>query len=123
MPRKATAQMLEADLPALRDTVQSAIDQGRVGKPRFVRCIGHVKDPAEVDGAIDDLLALAESWFGGPAKSRQRIGAADGLLRSDIATWPAGQSAVLAATSAATRNFPAFDTMLIGSAGTIYHEA
>ena len=110
------------DLTSLRETVQRALDQGRIGTPRFLRCIARADSPGELGRALDDLVSLGEAWFGSPPVQRHMVGSDGGAYVSEMLKWPEGQGAIIAVTSAPTKGFPQFDLMLVGSRGTLYHE-
>ena len=48
------------ELDALRGTVQTAIDEGRLGEPRFLRCIAHTEATAGLADSLAELVALGE---------------------------------------------------------------
>ena len=109
-------------LDALRGTVQIAIDEGRLGEPRFLRCIAHGESAAGLKSSLAELAALGEEWFGSPAAERRRVGGDGGVYVSEMLRWTEGQGAVLSVAAAPSLGFPSFDLMLIGSRGTLYHE-
>ena len=113
----------ETELAPLREAVQSAIDEGRLGTASFMRCVANVEAAAEVGSALDSLVALGETWFGSPPSRRQAVGRDADLYASEVVTWPQGQAAVLAVQSSEEAGYPRFDLMLIGSRGALYHEA
>ena len=49
------------ELDALRGTVQTAIDEGRLGEPRFLRCIAHTEATAGLADSLAELVALWRS--------------------------------------------------------------
>lgn len=109
-------------LDALRGTVQAAIDQGRLGEPRFLRCIAHADSAPALKDSLAELVALGEGWFGSPAAERHRVGDGGDVYVSEMLKWAGGQGAVLSVTAAPSLGFPSFDLMLIGSRGALYHE-
>lgn len=110
------------ELDGIRTTVQTAIDQGRLGEPRFFRCIAHTKSADEIKDSVAKLIALGEGWFGAPADECHRVGNGSGVYMSVMLKWATGQGAVVSVEAVPNLSFPNFDLMLIGSRGTLYHE-
>ena len=110
-------------LSALRETVQKTIDEDGLGKASFMRCIARAEVPNRLEAALDELVALADDWFGAPHEKRHRQGADSGLYLTEMLKWSEGQGALLIVTSAPSKGAPEMDLMLVGSKGTLYHEA
>lgn len=103
---------------ALAEIVQEAIDQGSLGSPMFVRCFAQVVDAGEIEAASQSLVTLAEGWFGSSPVQRHRIGDSHTYV-TELLKWRDGQGALLTISSGT----PHVDLMLVGSRGTLYHEA
>ena len=110
------------ELDSIRSTVQTAIDQGRLGEPRFLRCIANTKSADEIKGSMAKLKSLGESWFGSPVDESHRIGNDSSIYMSVMLKWNGGQCALVSVTAVPNISFPNFDLRLIGSRGTLYHE-
>ena len=110
------------DIPGLKQTVQDAIAEGRVGTPSFMRCIAQTDDPSDVVELVEELTALGETWFGSKAQTSHSPGAADGVYRTVVLKWPKGQGAVVTVSADPTNGQSNLNLMLIGSRGTLYHE-
>ena len=109
-------------LPALEKAVQDAIDQGRVGVPKFLRCMAQASQDDQLSGFLDNLLALGEAWFGSRASQRHRLGEDSGVYLTELVKWADGQGALLTASLTGQDATPFLDFMLIGSRGTLYLE-
>jgi len=109
--------MVVADLSALSETIQEAIGEERLGQPQFLRCIAQVP-AARLGDAVDEWIALGETWFGSPVATRHRLGDGSGVYITEMAKWETGQAALVTVSDGA----PSIDLMLIGSRGTLYHE-
>lgn len=115
--------LMSSNIAALRETVQAAIDEGRLGKARFMRCVARVRGPARLEVALDQLVSIAEGWFGAPHEKRYRQGEGSGLYLTEMLRWRDGQGALLIVTSAPSKGARDLDVMLVGSRGTLFHES
>jgi hypothetical protein len=106
----------------LRNVVQTAIEGGRIGSPRFLRCLARTRDRRQIASSLDDLVALGEVWFGSRPRQRYRLGEDDGAYLTEFVRWSEGQAALLIVSLAAADGPPALDLMLVGSRGTLYHD-
>lgn len=111
----------ESDIQALRDTVQSTIDEGRIGTPQLFRCIATVSADSRFSPVLDELRLLAEGFFGGPPFQTHEMGN-DRDYSTEILKWSRGQSAIVTVGRAMPNSNPQIDFMLIGSRGALYHE-
>ena len=107
----------------LRRVVQEAIDQGRLGGPKFLRCIARADGPEQLDSALSELVSLAEGWFGSSPRQRYRPAGDHQVYLTEILKWPGGEGALLTVTAVASEATPRLDLMLVGSRGVLYHEA
>jgi hypothetical protein len=112
-----------ADLSALQKVVQETVEQGRLGVPRFLRCMARVDDSRRLQGSLDELTSLAEAWFRSPPVQRHKLGQDGAVYQTEILKWSEGQGALLTVSLASSDDPPALDLMLIGSRGTLYHES
>ena len=115
--------MLGSNLSALREVVQEAIDQERLGQPQFLRCIVRAAGASVVARSLDEWISLGEGWFGAPAAQRHKIGQDGSVVLTEMAKWSSGQAALVTVSSTISDGAPDIDMMLIGSRGTLYHEA
>ena len=122
MGKGALTVPLVNELEDLRNTVQDAILQGRIGKPQFMRCIAVAADSAGLESVLKELTALGESWFGASPTGRHRLGEGSGVHLTEMLTWPQGQGATIVVSTPLSDGLPHIDLMLVGSRGTIYHE-
>ena len=115
--------MAESNMSALRQVVQEAVDQERLGQPQFLRCIARSSDESDLARSLDEWIALGEAWFGAPVAQRHRIGQESGVHLTEMAKWATGQAALVTVSATISDGTPDIDLMLIGSRGTLYHEA
>ena len=108
---------------ALRRVVQEAIDTERLGQPQFMRCVARASDGGSLGSTVDALVSMGESWFGGPAATRTRRGEGSGVYLTEMSTWDTGQSAVVTVSASAGPTPAGIDLMVVGSRGTLYHQA
>ena len=107
---------------SLRIKVQEAIDQQRIGAPKFLRCIVRTNNREHLEEKLAELLPLGEAWFGTQPTQSHQFGNDSNLYLTNLLKWPEGQGALLTVFSSNSDSFPQFDLMLIGSRGTLYHE-
>ena len=101
----------------LHSAIQTAIDEGRVGRPQFLRCIVSVGDSGKIDSALRELMGLASDIFGSESIQSHSQGDPD-VYRSEMLKWQGSQGALLIVNA----GVPYVDLMLLGSRGTLYHE-
>lgn len=109
-------------ITSLRIKVQEAIDQQRIGAPKFLRCIVRTNNRKYLEKALAELQCLGETWFGTQPAESYQFGNDSSLYLTNLLKWPEGQGALLTVFSSNSDSFPQFDLMLIGSRGTLYHE-
>ena len=114
--------MIQAEMFDLRRVVQDAIDDGRLGSPKFIRCIASASESTQMTTVLDELTSMGESWFGSYPAQRFRMGEKSGVYLTETIKWPQGQSALITIFSVPTKRASQFDLMLIGSRGTLYYE-
>ena len=108
---------------ALRRVVQEAIDGERLGQPQFMRCVARAPDGGSLAPTLDSLVSMGESWFGSPAATRTRRGENSGVYLTEMSTWETGQSAVVTVSASSGGGSSSIDLMVVGSRGTLYHQA
>ena len=106
----------------LQKVVQEAIDQGRLGTPRFLRCIARAEKPEGLRPTLETMLAMAEGWFGSQPVQRHVLGVHSQNYMAELLKWSDGQGALLAVSSPSSQSLSAVDLVLVGSKGTLYHE-
>ena len=107
----------------LQQSVQSVIDEGRIGSPVFLRCIVHAPiEASDAVGGIAALTATANSWM---PDSPEQIYALDNADRTQITAmvkYAGGQSALLSVNRLPAGGEVTVDLRLVGNNGIIYHE-
>ena len=114
--------MIDAESPGLRHVIQHAIDLGRLGSPQFLRCICQVESWDRLEPALNELVSLADGWFGAHPVQRYRLGGDNHVYLTEVLKWPDGQGAIITASSGSSDPTSGLDLMLVGSRGTLYHE-
>ena len=110
------------NLSSLQQVVQQAIDEGRLGKPRFLRCLAQVSSAAKIEGTLSELASLADGWFGSESGASYRLGEGSGVYLTEMLRWSQGQGALITVSTEPSGSRPGLDLMLVGSRGTLYHE-
>ena len=107
----------------MRNVVSKAIDDGRVGSPKFLRCIAQTAGTEGLDATLADLLSLAEACFGGGPIKRHDLTDGSGTYLSEMVKWSQGQSAILTVAPGPANAPVTLDLMLVGSRGALYNDA
>ncbi len=115
--------MTMTETSALQNAVSQAINEGRVGSPRFLRCIAHESEPGELENSLSELVSLADVWFNSAPAQRFRMSDDAQTYLTEMLKWPRGEGALLIVTSAPSNGTPGLDLMLVGSRGTVYHQS
>ena len=110
-----------SDVEALRGTIQSAINEGRIGTPQFFRCIATVSAKSGLNQMLTEFRTLAEGFFGGAPIQTHEMGN-DSDYSTEMLKWAKGQSAIITLGRTMPNSLPQLDLMLIGSRGALYHE-
>ena len=113
---------MDSHMFALRDVVHEAIDEGRLGTPKFLRCIKQVADGDQLESAFDELVSLAVDWFGSEPVARHKARDDPQACLAEMLKWDQGQGALVIVASAPRDQTAHIDLMLVGSRGTLYHE-
>ena len=115
--------MTTADTSSLSNSVREAIDQGRLGSPKFLRGIARTAESQRLDDSLRELKSLAQDWFGSSPIQSYRLGEGSQVYLTEMLKWPQGQAALLTAVCDPSPGAPWLDLILVGSRGTLYHEA
>ncbi len=112
----------ETELAQLREVVGDTIDQGRLGVAQFLRCHAITDDPGLLDSSLSTLTSLGDSWFGSSPAQAHRLGEGSDLYVTEMLKWDAGQAAIVT-VSVGSHPEPRLDLLLVGSKGSLYHQA
>ena len=108
----------------------SAVTAGRLGTPRFVRCMLLCDDRATTDRWARELAEECTAWFGATAHQTTRESAGDGVT-TVLQRWVTGEGALVtigpAALTGVAGAAPAprstwVDLLISGTAGSLYHD-
>lgn len=110
-------------IQSLQQSVQSVIDEGRIGSPVFLRCIVHAPiEVADTLGGIAALTALANNWMPNPPEQVYALDNADRTQITAMVKYTGGQSALLSVNRLPAGGEVTVDLRLVGNNGIIYHE-
>lgn len=110
-------------IQSLQQSVQSVIDDGRIGSPVFLRCIVHAPvEAADTVGGIAALTAIANSWMPNPPEQIYALDNADRTQITAMVKYAGGQSALLSVNRLPAGGEVTVDLRLVGNNGIIYHE-
>ena len=110
-------------IQSLQQSVQSVIDEGRIGSPVFLRCIVHTPiEAADTVGGIAALTAIANNWMPNPPEQIYAIDNADRTQITAMVKYAGGQSALLSVNRLPAGGEVTVDLRLVGNNGIIYHE-
>lgn len=110
-------------IQSLQQSVQSVIDEGRIGSPVFLRCIVHA--PIEAAETVDGVAALTEianNWMPAPPEQIYALDSADTAQITAMVKYAGGQSALLSVNRLPADGEVIVDLRLVGNNGIIYHE-
>ena len=106
----------------LYSTVEAAIDEGRIGRPVFLRCFAHVTpDDRRLREVLADVLRMAAGWLDGSIARVFTLGGFDGGQITASLEFSEGQSALIG-VSGATDGPHRLDWVLVGHRGTLCYE-
>ena len=115
--------MPELELDSISDRVASIIQQGRLGKPSFLRCTTQVNTPSsDIHNVLDQILKLAEHWFKGAPEKTYHVESTSENIITLSAKWSAGQGAMISVISIPSNQTPKLDIVLLGGRGAIYFD-
>ena len=110
-------------IQSLQQSVQSVVDEGRIGSPVFLRCIVHAPiEAADTVGGIAALTAIANSWMPNPPEQLYALDNADKTQITAMVKYAGGQSALLSVNRLPAGGEVTVDLRLVGNNGIIYHE-
>ncbi|MCE2395062.1 hypothetical protein J4G02_10795 [Candidatus Poribacteria bacterium] len=110
-------------IQSLQQSVQSVIDEGRIGSPVFLRCIVHAPiEAVDTVGGIAALTAIANSWMPDPPEQLYALDNADKTQITAMVKYAGGQSALLSVNRLPVDGEVTVDLRLVGNNGIIYHE-
>lgn len=105
----------------LKKSVQSVLENERIGSPVFLRCVLHVAgEDVNLLSSVAEMSALANEWIPSPPASVYTQGDADGTQVTVMVHYVDGQMALLSVNRVDVET--AIDIMLVGNKGVIYHE-
>ena len=110
-------------IQSLQQSVQSVIDEGRIGSPVFLRCIVHAPiEAADSVGGVAALTATANSWMPDLPEQVYALDNADRTQITAMVKYAGGQSALLSVNRLPAGGEVTVDLRLVGNNGIIYHE-
>ena len=110
-------------IQSLQQSVQSVIDEGRIGSPVFLRCIVQAPiETAETVGGIAALTEIANNWMPDPPEQIYALDNADTTQITAMVKYAGGQSALLSVNRIPVGGEVTVDLRLVGNNGIIYHE-
>lgn len=110
-------------IQSLQQSVQSVIDEGRIGSPVFLRCIVQAPiEAADAVGGIAALTAIANHWMPDPPEQIYALDNADTTQITAMVKYAGGQSALLSVNRIPSDQEVSVDLRLVGNNGIIYHE-
>lgn len=113
----------DLELQPIQEGVQKVITEGRLGRPAFFRCVAQTSTPCEeLPSALKQVLAIAESWFGGMPQQLYTLGSESSGQLTVAAKWPGGQGALVSVVALSTGQDPKMDMVLLGGRGAVYFE-
>lgn len=110
-------------IQSLQQSVQSVIDEGRIGSPVFLRCIVHA--PVEAAATVNGIAALTEianNWMPDPPEQIYTLGNTDSTQITAMVKYTGGQSALLSVNRSPADAQVFVDLRLVGNNGIAYHE-
>ena len=110
-------------IQSLQQSVQSVIDEGRIGSPVFLRCIVQAPiEAASTVGGVAALTAVANNWMPDPPEQIYALDNADTTQITAMIKYAGGQSALLSVNRIPVDQEVSVDLRLVGNNGIIYHE-
>ena len=105
----------------LKKSVDSVIENDRIGSPVFLRCVLHIAD--ETSSLLQpaaEIVALSNGWMPSEPQCVYAQGDANATQITVMIHYKAGQVAVLSINRIDTET--AIDIMMVGNKGVIYYE-
>ena len=105
----------------LKKSVQSVIDEDRIGSPVFLRCVLNIASEASsLLQPAAEIVVLSNGWMRSQPQSIYAQGGVDATQVTVMVKYAAGQMAMLSINRVDTET--GIDIMLVGNKGVIYHE-
>ena len=105
----------------LKKSVQSVIDEDRIGSPVFLRCVLNIASEASsLLQPAAEIVALSNGWIPSQPQSIYAQGDVDATQVTVMVKYADGQMTVLSINRVDTET--GIDIMLVGNKGVIYHE-
>lgn len=109
------------NMELLKRSVDSVIENDRIGSPVFLRCVLNVTSESDsLLQPIVDTVALSNGWIKSDPQSVYAQGDAYATQVTVMVKYVGGQMSVLSVNRVETET--AIDLMLVGNKGVIYHE-
>ena len=110
-------------MQSLQQSVQSVINEGRIGSPVFLRCMLQIPIKGEsIAQVIAALAALANTWMPSSPEQIYVQESADAIQSTAMIQYSGGQTATVSVNCIPPDTETSVDLILIGNKGTIYHE-
>lgn len=108
-------------LERLAGALVGAVEEGRIGLPRFVRWLEPVDDSRALEDVVSSASAVCNQIFGSQPIREHRSG--DGVEQVTLqAAWNNGSSALISVGPAGTGRSVEPEIMLLGSSGAMYFD-
>ncbi len=110
-------------MQSLQQSVQSVINEGRIGSPVFLRCMLQISIKEEnIAQATAALAALANTWMPSSPEQIYVQKSVDAIQATAMIKYSGGQTATISVNCIPPDTESSVDLILIGNKGTIYHE-
>lgn len=105
----------------IKKSVDSVIEQERIGSPVFLRCVLHiVNETMNLLHPAAEIVSLSNGWMPSKPHCVYAQGDANATQITIMMQYSGGQMSVLSVNRVDTE--AAIDIMLVGNKGVIYHE-
>ena len=110
-------------MQSLQQSVQSVINEGRIGSPVFLRCMLQIPIKGESIAQVTAALAaLANTWMPSSPEQIYVQKSADAIQSTAMIQYSGGQTATVSVNCIPPDTETSVDLILIGNKGAIYHE-
>ena len=110
-------------MQSLQQSVQSVINEGRIGSPVFLRCMLQIPIKGESIAQVTAALAaLANTWMPSSPEQIYVQESADAIQSTAMIQYSGGQTATVSVNCIPPDTEISVDLILIGNKGAIYHE-
>ena len=107
-----------SDLFQTFQTLEDSVSAGRIGPPKFLRCISSGLETSQIHSVLCQTIDDTSKLFGSAPTLAHLVGEGTEHLTA-LAKWPGGQSALI---SISATGDPDLDIMVLGSKGALYRE-